>query len=94
MITGLRLGPRWYAYSICTSYTILHTLYCRLNAEIEEAEDAGDEAGAEKLRSTRREELLKKMRCSIAGSVVLIFILLGPRLIRICFFHAQLRYCL
>ena len=34
----------------------------RLNEEIEEAEEAGDEAAADKLRATRRDELVKKMR--------------------------------
>ena len=34
----------------------------RLDEEIEEAEEAGDEAKADKLRATRREELLKKMK--------------------------------
>jgi uncharacterized membrane protein (DUF106 family) len=34
----------------------------RLEEEIEEAEEAGDEAKADKLRATRREELLKKMK--------------------------------
>ena len=36
--------------------------FFRLNEEIDEAEEAGDEATADRLRSTRREELLKKMR--------------------------------
>jgi len=34
----------------------------RLNEEIEEAEEGGDEAKADALRATRREELLKKLR--------------------------------
>ena len=34
----------------------------RLDEEIEEAEEAGDEDKADKLRATRREELLKKMK--------------------------------
>lgn len=37
-------------------------LYRRLDEEIEEAEDAGDEAAADRLRSTKREELVKKMK--------------------------------